>query len=55
LGPSIAVPPVQLGLLSQAAFGTPLLWKDLLQYNNIDDPASFAGPLAVPPVGLSQR
>ena len=55
LGPGIAVPPVQLGLLSQEAFGTPLLWKDLLQYNDIDDPASFIGPLSVLPVGLSQR
>jgi hypothetical protein len=46
-----AVPPTELGLLSQAAFGTPLLWKLLLEYNGIDDPARFSGPLAVPPLG----
>jgi hypothetical protein len=45
------VPPGELGRLSLAAFGTPLLWKMLLEYNNIDDPAHFNGPLAVPPVG----
>lgn len=45
------VPPGELGRLSLAAFGTPLLWKLLLEYNNIDDPARFAGPLAVPPLG----
>lgn len=45
------VPPGELGRLSLAAFGTPLLWKLLLEYNNIDDPARFAGPLAVPPIG----
>ena len=51
----VSVPPVQLGLLSQAAFGTPLLWKALLEYNNVDDPAAFAGTLAVPPIGESPR
>ncbi|MBT8162049.1 MULTISPECIES: hypothetical protein [Arthrobacter] len=45
------VPPGELGRLSLAAFGTPLLWKLLLEYNNIDDPSHFNGPLAVPPVG----
>lgn len=46
-----AVPPTELGLLSQAAFGTPLLWKLLLEYNGVDDPTRFSGPLAVPPMG----
>jgi hypothetical protein len=45
------VNPVELGLLSDAAFGTPLLWKQLLLYNDIDDPLHFTGPLAVPPLG----
>jgi hypothetical protein len=45
------VPPAELGLLSARLFGTPLLWKLLLEYNGIDDPAAFAGPLAVPPLG----
>ena len=45
------VPPAELGRLSVEAFGTPLLWKLLLEYNDIDDPAHFSGPLAVPPVG----
>ncbi|MEE2568870.1 hypothetical protein V1638_05600 [Pseudarthrobacter sp. J64] len=45
------VPPGELGRLSLAAFGTPLLWKLLLEYNNVDDPARFTGPLAVPPLG----
>ncbi|MDJ0355996.1 hypothetical protein [Paenarthrobacter sp. PH39-S1] len=45
------VPAVELGILSWRAFGTPLLWKLLLEYNNIDDPSRFSGPLAVPPVG----
>lgn len=46
-----AVPPGELGRLSLAAFGTPLLWKLLLEYNNIDDPSRFSGPLTVPPLG----
>ena len=50
-----AVPPTELGLLSQAAFGTPLLWKLLLEYNDVDDPAHFRGPLAVPPLGEESR
>ncbi len=45
------VPPGELGRLSLQAFGTPLLWKLLLEYNNVDDPARFSGPLAVPPLG----
>ncbi|MCW2131614.1 MULTISPECIES: CIS tube protein [Crystallibacter] len=45
-----AVHPTDLGLLSQAAFGTPLLWKELLDYNGVDDPFHFTGPLAVPPL-----
>jgi len=49
------VPPAELGLLSEAAFGTPLLWKALLEYNGIDDPARFSGPLAVPPLGEGAR
>jgi hypothetical protein len=49
------VPPAELGLLSEAAFGTPLLWKALLTYNDIDDPARFSGPLAVPPLGEGAR
>lgn len=48
---AMRVPPQQLGMLSMAAFGTPMLWKRLLEYNNIDDPFSFSGPLAVPPMG----
>lgn len=50
-GAARAIPPVELGLLSQAAFGTALLWKPLLEYNGIDDPARVVGPLAVPPLG----
>ena len=49
--PTPMVNPVELGLLSQEAFGTPLLWKQLLAYNDIDDPQHFTGPLAVPPIG----
>lgn len=45
------VPAAELGLLSTEAFGTPLLWKLLLLYNEIDDPSAFSGPLAVPPLG----
>lgn len=46
-----ALPPAQLGLLSRTAFGTELLWKDLLHYNGVEDPLDFTGPLAVPPLG----
>lgn len=49
--PKASVNPVELGLLSEKAFGTPFLWKALLLYNDIDDPASFHGPLAIPPLG----
>jgi len=45
------VPAGELGLLSVAAFGTPHLWKALLEFNEIDDPANFTGPLAVPRTG----
>ena len=45
------IEPARLGLLSQEAFGVELLWKQLLEYNDIDDPLSFTGPLAVPPLG----
>jgi hypothetical protein len=41
--------PVQLGLLSLDAFGTPFFWKVLLDYNGVDDPLAVSGPLAVPP------
>lgn len=43
--------PAQLGLLARQAFGTELLWKELLLYNDVDDPLTVTGPLAVPPVG----
>ena len=49
------VNPVELGLLSQAAFGTPALWKQLLAYNDVEDPGAFRGPLAVPPLGEPAR
>lgn len=57
-GPSTgtrSVPPGELGLLSQAAFGTPFLWKALLEFNGIDNPTQFTGPLAVPRVGEANR
>jgi hypothetical protein len=55
--------PVELGMLSLAAFGTPLLWKALLAYNDVDDPVELArtmaerggAALAVPPLGESPR
>lgn len=43
----------QLGLLSQQAFGTPLWWKLLVAYNDLDDPLDLTGPLAVPPVSTT--
>lgn len=49
------VPAVELGLLSQEAFGTPLMWKELLTYNGVDDPSHFSGPLAIPPLGEVTR
>jgi hypothetical protein len=42
--------PLQLGLMSLDAFGTPFEWKLLMQYNNIDDPLRIRGSLGVPPV-----
>jgi hypothetical protein len=54
LSPLPFVNPTELGLLSHRAFGTPLLWKQFLFYNNIDDPLHFTGPLAIPPLGETQ-
>ncbi|MGD8214033.1 hypothetical protein [Aestuariimicrobium sp. Y1814] len=45
------IDPAQLGLLSRRAFGTELLWKQLLHYNGVEDPLEVSGPLAVPPLG----
>lgn len=47
--------PVRLGLFSQEAFGNPFQWKELLEYNDIEDPLDFVGPLAVPPSGEGPR
>jgi hypothetical protein len=49
--PSTAAPinPLQLGLMSLDAFGTPFQWKLLMEYNNVDDPLSVTRPLGVPP------
>ena len=47
--------PVRLGLFSQQAFGNPFQWKELLTYNDIEDPLDFVGPLAVPPSGEGPR
>ena len=55
--------PAELGMLSAAAFGTPLLWKALLAYNDVDDPVELArtladrggAALAVPPLGEAPR
>jgi hypothetical protein len=41
--------PLQLGLMSLDAFGTPFLWKLLMQYNNVDNPLSVTTSLGVPP------
>ncbi len=49
-GPA-TIDPARLGLLSLTAFGNELQWKELLTYNDIDDPLRFSGPLAVPPSG----
>lgn len=49
------IDPARLGLLSLTAFGNELQWKELLAYNDIDDPLRFSGPLAVPPAGDGQR
>ena len=40
--------PTRLGLFSLEAFGNAFQWKALLEYNGIDDPLDFVGPLAVP-------
>ena len=50
-----SISPARLGLLSREAFGIELLWKALLEYNDVDDPLEFSGPLAVPPVGEGPR
>ncbi len=42
--------PLQLGLMSVDAFGTPLMWKTLMTYNDIDDPLNLTLPLGVPAV-----
>ncbi|MDI9628747.1 MAG: hypothetical protein QM286_09420 [Acidobacteriota bacterium] len=47
--------PTRLGLFSTQAFGNPFQWKGLLEYNGIDDPLDFTGPLAVPFVGDEPR
>lgn len=49
-GEAAPLSPVQLGLMSQQAYGTPLLWKLIAAYNDLDDPLRPAGPLAVPPL-----
>lgn len=49
------ISPTRLGLFSLEAFGNPFQWKDLLLYNDIDDPLDFVGPLAVPPSGEGPR
>lgn len=45
----------RLGLFSLEAFGNPFQWKQLLTYNDVDDPLQFVGPLAVPPSGEVAR
>lgn len=52
IGPSgaAAVNPVQLGLMSLDAFGTPLMWKSLMSFNGVDDPLRPGGPLDVPEI-----
>lgn len=49
------ISPTRLGLFSLEAFGNPFQWKDLLQYNDIDDPLDFSGPLSVPAIGEGSR
>lgn len=43
-----SINPLQLGLMSQDAFGSPLMWKLLMEFNNVDDPLHVSGPLGVP-------
>lgn len=52
-GPTIA--PARLGLLARAALGAELLWKELLEYNDVDDPLQLTGTLDVPPVGEGRQ
>ncbi len=47
--------PTRLGLFSLEAFGNPFQWKELLAYNDIDDPLDFTGPLSVPFLGEGPR
>ena len=47
--------PTRLGLFSLEAFGNAFQWKELLEYNAIDDPLDFTGPLAVPFSGEGPR
>lgn len=49
------ITPTRLGIFSLEAFGNPLQWKPLLEFNDIDDPLAFSGPLAVPPSGEGPR
>jgi hypothetical protein len=49
------ISPTRLGIFSLEAFGNPFQWKALLEYNDIDDPLDFTGPLAVPPSGEGPR
>ncbi|MDQ7993817.1 MAG: hypothetical protein AAGC63_16435, partial [Propionicimonas sp.] len=49
------ITPTRLGIFSLEAFGNPFQWKALLEYNDIDDPLAFSGPLAVPPSGEGPR
>lgn len=53
LGGTSAVNPVQLGLLSLEAFGSPLMWKHLMTFNGVEDPLRLSGPLGVP--GMTGR
>lgn len=41
--------PRQLGLMSLDVFGSPLQWKLLMAYNDVDDPLQIPGSLGVPP------
>ncbi len=49
------IDPARLGLFSLEGFGNPFQWKELLRYNDIEDPLQFVGPLAVPPSGEGPR
>lgn len=47
---ALELPLGELGQLSEDAFGTPFLWKELLAYNQVDDPSLAVGRLDVPPL-----